>query len=152
MVQERPQGNGMANWILMFRPETYAIVKEKATIGVLYQHRRRFAELQPGDRFVAYVSKSMTLDAHGTIAGAPFEDAEPLFGTRERYPERCKVAFEETGIAAPGADPLWHLSVWPEQLKTTPWNMLFCYGGFMKIPDADYDALRAAMTAHRAAS
>ena len=142
----------MTNWILMFRPETYAIVKEKATIGVLYQHRRRFAELRAGDRFIAYISKSMILDAHGTIAGEPFEDPKPLFGTRQCYPERCEVAFEETGVGAPGANHLWNLSVWPEPMKTTPWNMLFCYGGFLRIPDPDYDALRAAMMAHPSAN
>ena len=55
----------------------------------------------------------------------------------------CRVQFEQTGLVAPAAEALWTLSVWEEPLKTTPSNMLFCYGGFLKIPDADYDALLA---------
>lgn len=47
----------MKNWLLMFRPEAYEVVKEAGLIGVLHMHRRRFAELADGDRFLAYISK-----------------------------------------------------------------------------------------------
>ncbi len=42
----------MRYWILMFKPETYKVVQEHGTIGVLANHGRRFADLAPGDRFV----------------------------------------------------------------------------------------------------
>ncbi len=37
---------------------------------------------------------------------------------------------------------LWGLSVCDEGSKTAPTNLLFCKGGFVQIPKADYDWLR----------
>lgn len=131
----------MRNWLLMFRPDTYMVVKDKGVIGVLYQHRNRFAELSKGDRFIAYVSRDRVVDAYGVLASDPFEDATPVWKTRERYPERCRVSFEQTGARKDAKDLLWHLTCWPEPMKTSPSNYLFCKGGFLEISDDDYDLL-----------
>ncbi len=138
----------MKNWLLMFRPETYEVVKDVGVIGVLHMHRRRFAELADGDRFLAYISKKQVLDGFGTIVGSPYEDLEPLWPGKGLYPQRCRVAFERTGVAMPAKELLWELDVWEqreEPLKTQPWNMLFCYGGFMAVPDSDFQRLQGMM-------
>lgn len=135
----------MRNWILMFRPDTYEIVKERGVIGVLFMHRRRFAEVAEGDRFVAYLSQRQVFDGHGRIASAPYSDVEPIFPGRDLYPQRARVTFEHKGASVPAAKLLWDLDLWAaraEPLKTSPWNMLYCYGGFMEVPDTDFGRLR----------
>lgn len=134
----------MRHWLLMFKPETYEIVKDRGVIGVLHMHRRRFADLADGDRFVAYVSRRQVLDGHGTIVGRPYQDVEKLYPGNELYPERCRVAFEQVGAGVPAAQLLWDLDAWKARekpLTTQPWNMLFCYGGFMAVPESDYRRL-----------
>ena len=134
----------MKHWLLMFKPDTYEIVRERGVIGVLNMHRRRFGDLADGDRFVAYLSRRQVLDGQGTIVGPPYQDVEKLFPGNELYPERCRVAFERAGAGVPAADLLWNLDVWKERekpLTTQPWNMLFCYGGFMQVPESDYRRL-----------
>jgi hypothetical protein len=131
----------MKNWLLMFKPDTYELVRVRGVIGVLHMHRRRFAELADGDRFIAYVSRRQVFDGHGTIVGIPFEDIAKLYPGRELYPQRCRVAFDRVGAAAPAKELLWELDVWKARekpLTTQPWNMLFCYGGFMEVPESDY--------------
>jgi len=134
-------------WLLNFRPETYEIVKSAGTIGVLDCHRRRFAAMAEGDLFVVYVSRQRVFDGHGRIAGAPFADTTPLFGAGKLYPWRAPVTFSQTGRALPGDDLLWGLSVWPDPMKTSPTNYLFCYGGFMEITETDYKAVLDALSA-----
>lgn len=137
----------MNHWLLMFRPETWSVVQERGVIGVLYMHRRRFAELAVGDRFVAYISKRQVLDGHGHISSAPYEDPTPVFPGRERYPYRADVVVERAGQGVDARELIWDLSIWPSPLKTQPWNMLFCWGGFARIPDGDYARLLASMSA-----
>jgi hypothetical protein len=141
----------MKNWLMMFRPETYEVVKEAGVIGVLDMHRRRFAELADGDRFLAYISRRQVLDGYGTIVGSPYVDLEPLWPGKRLYPQRCRVAVERTGAAMPAKELLWELDVWAERvepLKTQPWNMLLCYGGFMAVPDSDWVRLRGMVDGH----
>jgi hypothetical protein len=136
------------HWLLMFKPETYEVVKEHGVIGVLHMHRRRFAELADGDKFIAYISRQQVFDGHGTIVGQPYEDLERLWPGRELYPQRCRVAFERVGAQAPAGDLLWELDAWElreKPLNTQPWNMLFCYGGFMEVPESDFERLVGVM-------
>lgn len=137
----------MNHWLLMFRPETWQVVQERGVIGVLHMHRRRFAELAEGDPFIAYISKRMVLDGHGRVTSAPFEDLTPVFPGRQRYPYRASVQVERSGVGADARELIWDLSIWPVPLKTQPWNMLFCLGGFAKIPESDYTRLLEAMSA-----
>jgi hypothetical protein len=134
----------MKHWLLMFKPETYEIVKDKGVIGVLHMHRRRFSDLADGDRFLAYVSRQQVLDGYGRLDGQPYEDIERLWPGRELYPQRCRVAFDNVGAEVPAKDLLWDLDAWKARekpLATQPWNMLFCYGGFMEVPESDYQRL-----------
>lgn len=105
----------MANWILMFRPDTYEIVKQIGIIGVLHIHRRRFAALRTGDRFISYVSRLSVLDGHGTLTSDPFEDDERIFGAGHIFPYRCHVTFLDCGLLRPAGDALWDLAIWKER-------------------------------------
>ncbi len=132
----------MANWLLAFRPDTYEKVKNHQTIGVLKNHRKRFAALSTDDRLIVYLTQKRVFDGHGLIAGEPFEDNKPIFGEGQVYPHRCKVKLLETGRAIPAEDTLWFLEAFSQVTNTEPTNVLFCRGGFVEIPDSDYDFLR----------
>ena len=127
----------------MFRPETYKQVKEKRTIGVLNNHRKRFTELSRGDRFVTYLSKVSELDSYGEIIGAPYQDASPICPGWERYEHRCPVKLGREGAHVDARNLLFRLSPFQTGLRTSPTNLLFCKGGFMKISKDDFDLCRA---------
>lgn len=58
---------------------------------------------------------------------------------------RAAVEFDRVGADVPARELLWELDVWAaraEPLKTQPWNMLYCYGGFMKVPASDLERMR----------
>ncbi len=140
----------MNHWLMMFRPDTYEVVKARGVVGVLHMHRRRFAEVAEGDAFVAYVSKRMVIDGVGRVTRDPFTDLDPVFPRRELYPLRAGVTFERVGADVPARELLWELDVWAardEPLRTQPWNMLYCYGGFMKVPVSDFERMRGLIDA-----
>jgi hypothetical protein len=131
----------MTNWLLMFRPETYEKVKEHGLIGVNHTQHKRIGQIQPGDRFVAYISRQRIVDGRGVFTSESFVDTEPVFGVREVYPYRARVRFDVTGAAKDAKELLWGLEEFKEGAKTTPSNMLLCRGGFMAITDEDFDWL-----------
>jgi hypothetical protein len=135
----------MNYWILMFRPQTYEQVQEKGTIGVRGVHAKRFVRLQPGDRFIAYISRVRELDSHGEIVGEPYVDIEPLFPEWTYYSQRCAVKFESMGAHVDAKELLWGLSIFGEDMKTSPANMLLCKGGFMQITEEDYKWVRSVL-------
>jgi hypothetical protein len=129
----------MNHWILMFRPETYEKVKEHGLIGVNSNQYKRIEAIASGDKFVAYVSRLGLLDGRGTFTSSAFLDVTPVFGKTEIYPYRARVHFELTGAKKEGREMLWGISEFANGgLKTSPANMLFCRGGFMKITAEDY--------------
>lgn len=133
------------HWIVMFRPETYAAAQEHGLMAVLNQHRRRFVDIAPGDRFVAYISRQRLLDAHGEVVGEPFQESGALPAGWERYTERAKIRFDQTKAGIDARELLWGLSFVNDKLKTGPANMLMIMGGFMEIPQSDYQWLRDVM-------
>lgn len=55
----------MAQWLFLFRPETYALVRQHQAIGVRNGFRHQFSAIQPGDRWVcqrAVMSRSAGRD------------------------------------------------------------------------------------------
>ena len=135
----------MKHWIVMFRPETYAAAQEYGMMGVRHNHRRRFAAVAEGDRFVAYISRQRLLDAHGVVTSDGFEQVAEEPPGWDRYTQRARVRFEETGFEIDAREVLWGLSVWGDSMTTLPTNMLFCKGGFMEIAVSDYKWLRAVL-------
>lgn len=143
----------MNHWLLMFRPDTYSIVTDKGLVGVRAEHRRRFEQIDDGDPFIAFISKTAVLDGSGKFVGQPFVATDPVFGQGSDYPHRCRVTFERTGAAVPVKNVLWGLDAWGRlghDLRTHPSNMLFCYGGFMQIPPSDYQRLLELVVAREA--
>lgn len=132
----------MKYWLVMFRPETYAAAREYGLMAVLNNHRKRFAEVRPGDRFVAYVSRERVLDAHGEITGEPFQEVSDLPPGWNRYTERARIRFDATGKQQDGRVALWGLSICSQGIKTEPTNLLLVRGGFLEIPREDYEWLR----------
>jgi hypothetical protein len=134
------------HWLFQFRPETYELVQEHGTLGVLNGHRKRFAEVKPGDAFVAYVSRVQLLDGHGVIDSEAFEAVDPIFGSgSEKYRQRARVTFLDSGLARAGGKLLYGLSEFQGAMKTTPANAIFCKGGFLKITEEDYAWLLGCM-------
>ena len=131
----------MRNWLFLFRPETYEDVKRLGFIGVRYDHRRRFSDIAEGDRFVAYISRSRVLDSVGVVTGPGFTDAEAVAPGWAGYPLRAPVRFTSSGHVRDARRLLWGLTECQQGIRTEPTNLLFCRGGFMEIPNADYDWL-----------
>lgn len=138
----------MANWLFMFRPETYEKVKAHGTVGVRKGARKAFSELEKGDRFVTYVSQAKLFDGYGSVTSDVFEAAENIFlddpppPLADLYHNRCRVTFDVTGAGCDAGDALWGLTPFEDLDRTTPANMIYCKGGFIKIPDSDFDAIK----------
>lgn len=135
----------MRHWLLMFRPETYELVKGHKTIGVVTGHRARFEALAPGDGVVVYVSRVQQLDAYGHVVGKPFHGIDPIFGPKsERYAHRARIELDRVGLARDAKQLLYGISPFAK-LSTTPTNKLLCSGGFLEITLEDYDWLVGCM-------
>lgn len=127
------------HWLLMFHPDTYKLVQQHHTIGVLGRYKQRFHEVTRGDPFVVYVSRQQCFDAYGKIESDAFQDTKPIFGPRsERYVWRRTVKLQKTGFARDGRKLLYGVSVFKGTLTTTPANMVNCCGGFLAISEEDY--------------
>jgi len=135
----------MRYWILMFKPETYKVVQEHGTIGVLANHGRRFADLAAGDRFITYVSRDRVLDGHGEVLSEPFDDTTAIGAGWGFYPHRARVRLDQTGCARDAKELLWGLSPFQGGIRTSPGNLLFCRGGFMEITEQDYKWARSVL-------
>lgn len=139
----------MTNWLFMFRPETYENVKEHGTVGVRKQARKAFGRVRQGDRFVTYVSQVKLFDGYGRVTSDVFEDEENIFlddppqPLADLYHHRCRVDFDKTDAALDAGVTLWGLTPFEDLDRTTPANMIYCKGGFIEIPDSDFEALRA---------
>ncbi|MBF0502322.1 MAG: EVE domain-containing protein [Candidatus Riflebacteria bacterium] len=133
----------MKHWIILFTPETYEVVKEKSLIGVRSNVWKSFSEnMKVGDRFISYVSKKMTFDGFGTIAGeATFEETQ-IFHEDKWFPCRRKVKFEKTGLNSPSGE-LFHDIAPFNEANTGPGNYLMCKGGFVEVSKKDFDWLSA---------
>ncbi len=132
----------MKHWLVMFRPETYAAARDHGLMAVLHNHRRRFAEIAPGDTFVAYISRQRILDAWGEVTSEPFQEVSDEPKGWLRYTERARIRFDGTGAGIDARELLWGLSICETNLKTEPTNLLFCKGGFLEIPPPDHAWLR----------
>jgi hypothetical protein len=128
-------------WIVMFRPETHAEAVQHGLIGVQFAHRKRFSELKPGDKFVAYLSRVRKLDGYGEISSEPFEEVSEVPDGWRFYVERCRVRFDQTSAGVDASELLWGLSAFAKGLNTSPANYLFCKGGFLEVTAEDFDWL-----------
>ena len=128
----------LRHWMLMFRAETHAAAARHGLIGVHCQHRRRFADVRPGDKFIAYLSRVRLLDGHGEVTSEPFQEVSDTPKGWQSYTERCRVRFDQKSAGIDATDLLWGLSAFATGLNTSPANMIFCKGGFLEITAEDY--------------
>jgi len=133
----------MKHWIILFTPETYELVKAKSMIGVRANVWKSFSEkMQVGDRFITYLSKKMTFDGYGTIAGdAVFEETR-IFHEDKWFPCRRPVKFEKVGLNKPSAGLFNGVAPFNEA-NTGPGNYLMCKGGFVEVSQKDFNWLMA---------
>ena len=129
----------MRYWLFMFRPDTYEKVKEHQTVGVREPVRKRFADVQNGDRFVVYVSRDKLLDGYGEVTSDPFEDDTVIFSGDQLYFLRARVRFDRAGARVPIGDELWSMAPFQKDMRTTPANLVLCKGGFIEISSDDYE-------------
>ncbi len=139
----------MARWLFTFRPETYDQVKAHGLVGVRARHRERFERISPGDSFVAYVSRVQHLDAIGRITGRPFRDDSDVPTGWGPYEQRAPVFIERDGLAVPGKEPLWGLSMFADGVRTEPSNFISIMGGFVEVTEQDWQMLTAALGVDR---
>ena len=76
----------MKHWLFMFRPDTYAKVRENGVVGVRHGVRKRFAEVSKGDRFAAYISREKILGGYGDVTSDPFEEDTVIFSPDQEDP------------------------------------------------------------------
>jgi hypothetical protein len=131
----------MRYWLFMFRPDTYAKVREHGVVGVRDGVRKQFGQIRKGDRFAVYVSRVQQLDGYGEVTSDPFEGDTLIFAQDQLYAHRVRVRFDGAGAARPAGEMLWALSPFQGTIKTTPTNLIFCKGGFIEISAQDYDVL-----------
>ncbi len=113
------------------------------------QRRKVLEQMQPGDNLVYYVSKAQAFGATATIQSDGYEDHELIWRSKpgEDYPWRVKISpdvvlDESDWIPSDAIGPgLEYVKKWPAE----HWKLAF-QGNLHRIPDEDFEALRAAMT------
>ena len=137
----------MKYWLFMFRPDTYAKVREHGIVGVRDGVRKSFEQIRAGDRFAVYVSRVQRIDGYGEVTSDPFEGDTLIFASDQLYANRVRVRFDKAGVARPAGEMLWALSPFQGTLNTTPTNLMFCKGGFIEISAEDHRLMVSAIDA-----
>jgi hypothetical protein len=141
-------------WILTGSPENYAVTRELGfrLIGMKERRRLQALAMEPGDRIVFYLTKIQRIAGSVRIAGAMFEDREPVWPgapkKRDAYPWRFEtepevVLEEDEWISAEELAPeLEHVRKWPAE----HWTLAF-QGQLRTVSDHDAKLLLDRMTA-----
>lgn len=116
------------------------------------QRKKVMEQMAPGDRLVYYVTQVQAFGATASIESAGFEDHELIWESKpgEDYPWRVKtssdiVLDQEQWVPSEAVGPgLTYVQKWPAE----HWKLAF-QGNLHKLPDEDFDALRAAIDAAR---
>jgi EVE domain len=141
-------------WILTGSPENFEVTRERGfrLIGMKERRRLQALAMEPGDRIVFYLTNVKRIAGSVLIAGAMFEDREPVWPgaprKRDPYPWRFETEPEvilEEGewIAAETlARDLEHVRKWPAE----HWTLAF-QGQLRTVSDHDAELLLDRMTA-----
>ncbi len=120
-------------WILTGSPENFAATRERgfSIIGMKEGRRGMATQMEPGDRIVFYLTKTMAFAASVTITSEMFEDRTPIWpgkpGKADPYPWRFEtkpelVLGEDAYVPAETlADDLEHIRKWPRE----HWKLAF---------------------------
>ena len=145
----------MVTRILTASPANHAVTAEHgfSVIGLKAMRRKQALDVEPGDRFVLYLTQVQRFAGAIRVTGELFEDRTPLWpgkpGAADAYPWRFPTEPEVVlGEAAwldaePLAPQLEHVRKWPAE----HWKLAF-QGQVRPVSDADaallLDRLRAA--------
>lgn len=142
----------MTSWLVVTTPENYARTRELGFTMQGFKTRQRknvMERVQPGDKLAYYLSRVQVFGATATITSEGFEDHEVIWQSKpgEDYPYRVHLEAdvlrdEPDWVPSDEIGPgLQHVQRWPEE----HWKLAF-RGNLHQIPDADFDAIRAALT------
>ncbi len=136
-------------------PDNFARTRERSFSmqGFKTRQRRKVMEqMAPGDRLVYYVTKVQAFGATASIDSEGFEGHEQIWESKpgEDYPWRVKtsadiVLDESQWVPSEAVGPgLTYVQKWPAE----HWKLAF-QGNLHRLPDEDFDVLRAALDAAR---
>ena len=141
----------MASWLVVTSVDNFERTRARdfSVQGFKTRQRKNVMErMQPGDRLAYYLSGVQVFSATATVTSAGFEDHELVWQSKpgEDYPYRVTVepdlvrdqdGWIPSDVIGPGLE---HVQRWPAE----HWKLAF-RGNLHAIPDADFDALRAAL-------
>lgn len=144
----------MSSWMIVTSPANFArtVELEFAQQGMKSRHRKKAAQMAPGDPLIFYITGEAAFGAAAEVACEYFEDHSPIWTApgkpAEDYPWRVRLR----NVVAPGRsgriaafelkDRLAHVRKWPE----AHWKLAF-QGNVHWIPDADAALVRASLKA-----
>lgn len=141
----------MTVWCVTTTPDNFARTAELGwTVQGLKSRREKTArQVQPGDKFVFYLSKAQAFGATVEVASEVFEDHELIWSSKpgEDYPWRFEirpeVVVEDSDAWVPAEDlydDLAFVKKWPVE----HWKLAF-QGNVREWPWEDYEVVKAAL-------
>lgn len=146
--------DGAKTWILTASPENHAATADHGftVIGAKERRRNQALLIEPGDRFVLYLTRVMRFAAAVRITGTLYEDRTQIWpgkpGKADAYPWRFEtepelVLAETEWVAAETLKgDLEHIRKWPAE----HWKLAF-QGQLRTVCDADAAVLMERMHA-----
>ena len=144
----------MVTRILTASPANHAATERHgfSVIGLKQLRRKQALDVEPGDRFVLYLTQVQRFAGAIRVTGGMYEDRAPLWpgkpGAADAYPWRFPtepevVLGEEAWLdAGPLAPRLEHVRKWPAE----HWKLAF-QGQVRPVSDADAELLLAELRA-----
>ena len=142
----------MTSWMVVGSPHNFGRTRDLgfSVQGFKTRQRRKVLEqMRAGDNLVYYVSKAQAFGATARVESDGYEDHELIWQSKpgEYYPWRVKIS---PGVVLDEGDWIPSEAIGPglEYVKKWPaehWKLAF-QGNLHLIPDADFEALRAALT------
>jgi hypothetical protein len=147
-------------WILTAAPDNHAATRDHGfeLIGLKERRRRQALEVEPGDRFVLYLTKVMSFAGSIRVTGELYEERTKVWPGKPgkadiypwRFPTEPEVVLDEPEWVAAESllGELEHLDKWPRE----HWKLAF-QGQLRTVSEHDADVLlerlRAAAPATR---
>ena len=143
----------MTTWCLTTSPDNFAKTAELGwkVQGIKSRRGKTAQEIQPGDKLVYYVTKEVAFGAVVEVTSETFEDHDVIWTSKpgEDYPWRFEISPEvvlEDPAARVPAEELREQLEFPRKWGPDHWKLAF-QGNIRAWPDADYEVVRAALTA-----
>jgi hypothetical protein len=141
-------------WIIVGSPENFSTTREHGfTIqGLKSRHRKKAEQMQPGDKFVFYVTGYKGFGATATVTSEYFEDHTIIWKSTnkkkqdEDYPFRVTI---EADIVLPAgelvsAEPIARAMTYARKWPAENWTLAF-QGNVHKIDRSDFELIHDAL-------